>query len=435
MFESILIACALLIFFIVARKSREHALAIIIFALPLYLVRFSVGPFPSTLLEGMILTLFAVWVADKKGVVGAWRCISEKFRQTSRTEKALHLFLFLFVLSASISAALSPEPRAALGVWRAYAIEPALFFIVFLDTVKSPEQVRRMISASIVSGVTIALVAVYQKFTGWNIPEPWLSERRVTGAYPYPNAVGLYLAPIVWLALGRVQELFAEKKTKPSLGVIGASIVCILAIYFSKTEAALVALTTTAFGVGLLWSRRSCIATLVMSSVIIAGIVVTPSVSSTLSEKLLLRDWSGQTRLATWQETWKMLGEHPVTGAGLAGYQSVLAPYHTHDYLEIFLYPHNLILNFWSETGLYGLVSVIGVCVLLGILMTMTIRRRRGDTFVRVTTAALAAALVTILIHGLVDVPYFKNDLSVFFWFLAGSVVVLHRLSREVPRA
>ena len=30
----------------------------------------------------------------------------------------------------------------------------------------------------------------------------------------------------------------------------------------------------------------------------------------------------------------------------------------------------------------------------------------------------LIAVMVAILVHGLVDVPYFKNDLSVFWWLL-----------------
>jgi hypothetical protein len=30
------------------------------------------------------------------------------------------------------------------------------------------------------------------------------------------------------------------------------------------------------------------------------------------------------------------------------------------------------------------------------------------------------AAMVAIIIYGLVDVPYFKNDLSVLFWTILG---------------
>jgi len=33
-------------------------------------------------------------------------------------------------------------------------------------------------------------------------------------------------------------------------------------------------------------------------------------------------------------------------------------------------------------------------------------------------TLGMAAAMAMILLHGMVDVPYFKNDLAVAFWML-----------------
>ncbi|MEK7122636.1 MAG: O-antigen ligase family protein, partial [Patescibacteria group bacterium] len=314
----IVILTLLIVFAFIARRSREHALAILVAALPLYLVRFVVGPFPSTLLEGAILILSAFWILDKN---------KKKIQQNSQAERVLYALLFLFVLSASVSVAFSPLPWQALGVWRAYFFEPVLFFIVFLDTVKSQEHVRRMITASILSGCVVALYAVYQKLTGWNIPEPWADERRVTSIYPYPNAVGLYLAPIVWLALGRARELVFEKKTPQAVGAILAAGLCILALVFSKTEAAVVALVATAAMIGLLWNRKARIATALIALVVLIVVVLSSSLSAVLSEKLFLQDWSGQTRIAIWQETVAMLRDNPVNGAGLAGYQSALAPY------------------------------------------------------------------------------------------------------------
>jgi hypothetical protein len=39
-------------------------------------------------------------------------------------------------------------------------------------------------------------------------------------------------------------------------------------------------------------------------------------------------------------------------------------------------------------------------------------------------TWALLGAWTTILIHGLVDVPYFKNDLSVLWMLLVGLTIL-----------
>jgi hypothetical protein len=36
--------------------------------------------------------------------------------------------------------------------------------------------------------------------------------------------------------------------------------------------------------------------------------------------------------------------------------------------------------------------------------------------------------MVALIIHGLFDAPYFKNDLAVLFWVLIGSVVVCYNM-------
>lgn len=422
--ESFGIGIILFLYLLLAVARRHDALAVLIASLPLYLVRFSMGPIPSTLLEGMIVILFLVWAIEKRGVGGVIRCIAKGVAGASRGERMLLLFLYLFVMSATLSVAVSPEPRAALGVWRAYFIEPALFFIVLLDTTTTRAQLVRLLSASVLSGVAIALVAVYQKFTGWNIPEPWAGERRVTSIFPYPNAVGLYCAPLVWLAIARARMALSERRTAAMVSWMGAGLVMIAALVFSKTEAAVVALAVTVIGVGFAWSRLSRIVVAAGACVIAITLFLVPTISAPVLEKVLLRDWSGQVRIATWQETITMIQDHPLVGAGLAGYKVAMAPYHTHEYLEIFLYPHNIVLNFWSEMGFYGMISFFLVCV----AAVMLLFRARRD---RLLSVAYIAALATILIHGIVDVPYFKNDLSVQFWFLVGSIIILQRFSNE----
>lgn len=423
----VFVLSALVAFGILAMRNRVNALAVLVGCLPLYLVRFFVGPIPSTLLEGMIVILFVVWVIEKRGIGGAIQCVQMKVSRASRAEKALYLFLYLFVLASTVSVAFSPAPRAALGVWRAYIVEPALFLMVFLDTITTRAHLWRVLSASILSGTLIAVLAVYQKLTGWNIPAPWVAERRVTSIYPYPNAVGLYLAPIVWFALLRCKSLFTDKKNALAIGACLAAALMVVAIIFSKTEAALVALVVTAGGAGLLWSGKTRIGTIGVVTLFVLVILSFPRIAEPVTDKLLLRDWSGSVRVITWKETVEMLKNVPLTGAGLGGYQTAMQPYHTATYLEIFLYPHNIFLNFWSETGIVGLIMFLFACAALFLLLYQVWRRSRD----RILTYMIGAALATIFVHGLVDVPYFKNDLAVQFWFLIGATGALNHFTTK----
>lgn len=111
-----------------------------------------------------------------------------------------------------------------------------------------------------------------------------------------------------------------------------------------------------------------------------------------------------------------MLADNPLLGAGLNGYPTALAPYHDATFYEIFQYPHNIFLNVWSELGLLGLTGLI----IGAVLIARTTWRRKNDVLV----LAFSAALLVMLIHGLVDVPFFKNDLAILTGFLLVGMVV-----------
>ena len=153
-----------------------------------------------------------------------------------------------------------------------------------------------------------------------------------------------------------------------------------------------------------------------------------PPVRSFLFGEFTLKSPSGKMRLAVWEETIALLKDHPITGAGLTGYQIALAPYHQEwrkdvsPYkLEIFLYPHNIFLNFWVELGLGGLIIFLWLLLVFGKIVW----QKRANPLVQLS----AAAMVALLVHGLVDVPYFKNDLAVLFWLVMAWPLIISAIS------
>ena len=109
----------------------------------------------------------------------------------------------------------------------------------------------------------------------------------------------------------------------------------------------------------------------------------------------------------------ELLKDHPMLGAGLSGYPTALKPYHQRTDLEIFQYPHNIFLNIWVEMGLLGLIGFI--------FLIVTVLR---TTIISMHSQAKACGYIVIFVliqmflHGLVDVPYFKNDLAILTWTL-----------------
>jgi O-antigen ligase len=146
------------------------------------------------------------------------------------------------------------------------------------------------------------------------------------------------------------------------------------------------------------------------------------AVSHAMRERILVElrpSDSGNTlslRLPLWQSTLKMLRAHPIFGGGLDGFHRSVQPYKVPGFTEQGVnYPHDLILTFWSETGILGLVAFLWM---LAQMARTALAGLRSEPWVRTLSIGLLGVLVAIVVHGLVDVPYFKNDLALEFWAL-----------------
>jgi O-antigen ligase len=137
-------------------------------------------------------------------------------------------------------------------------------------------------------------------------------------------------------------------------------------------------------------------------------------------------------RLSLWRSALNLLAHHPLLGGGLSGFQSSVQPYRDPAYREALIDPHNLFLNFWSETGLLGLLAFVWLSV---VAVRYVARGVRGGSGSRALSIGVGAALLAVLVHGLLDVPYFKNDLALVFWVLlavqVASLARSPRLSRS----
>lgn len=404
------------------------ALAFIIFALPSYLIRFRIFNIPLTLLEIMILIIGFLFIIKKIKARDFQICFSN-----------YKWLILLWLATATLAAFLSDNFIAALGVWKAYFIEPVILFFVFINVVKNKNDLEKIFIGIGWSAVIVSIFAIYQKFTGAFIfNKSWFdpATRRVTSFFGYPNAVGLYLAPIVVLFIGKlwliIAEIFesAKKNLSRNTSIILLSFIInkkiryqvafyllvistsVLAIIFACSEGALIGAAIGVLFIGLLIKQLQ-IPTLIFLGLIIIFLMIFPTGMNFFIEKATLQDFSGKLRLIIWQETLQMLKDHLIFGGGLANYKAAIAPYHHAFHIfEIYPHSHQLFLNLWSELGLLGL------CVFILLILKFIWNYFKVSQSLKQEYAILIAVVMTILSHGLVDMPYFKNDLSVMWWFL-----------------
>lgn len=406
----LIISFGILYAYLSYRKSA-WALAALVFLLPVYQIRFSTWFVPMTLLELMILVLFAAWLVKtiykkKKIIWGQYIWL-----------------VFLWLAVALLSAVVSPNQLRALGVWKAYFFEATLVYLLIINICKNKKALDLILHSLFLGAFIMSVFAIIQRFTGWLVPHQYwyLGEgQRVTGFLGVPNFLGLYLGPVVGLLLGKI--FFGEWKLDfKKVFYILTLVLAFLAVVFAKSEGAIVAIICAVFFLGLL-NRKTRVVTAVITLIGMVSYFVSPAVRSAILARINpAQNWSVFIRTQIWKESWLMLKDNWLLGAGLAGYQQAIVHYHTAEYFEIFLYPHNIFMNFWSEMGLAGLMLFI---ILMGKFFIDGFKMIWQKVKLEYVWGVILAMLI-IIIHGLVDHPYFKNDLAVIFWMIFAILAVI----------
>jgi O-antigen ligase len=404
-------------FFGFSWKYFRHALGLLIILLPTYLLRFSVHNLPSTILEITFGIIFLVWLIRYAREDG------KNISAVIKNNKFFFVCLLIFFLASLGGVWVSDMPIKSLGQWRAYFLEPIVLFFMLIGQ-QQKISIRHVILYLSLSTLSITIYGVIQAITGWGIATPeWtnLATRRVTAFYTSPNAVGLYVAPVIALVFFALLAEYYDSKNKFNFKKISFKtrnmaiflpiiLFALLAILFSKSEGAIIALVVGFAAMFFLLGYKKLVVALVVLGIAV-GFAVTP-----IRRAILFQDQSGKNRLTLWSYTINYVSKSPanfIEGAGIRQFfRKIQKPYYDVKKMERLIYPHNILLNFWSEIGLFGMISFAGM---FGYVFYLGIRILKNNLFLG---AALLSCLLIIFVQGMVDVPYFKNDLAMLFWII-----------------
>lgn len=394
-------------------------LAVTAACLPLYAVRWSYGPLPTTLLENLVLATIALYL------VARWTEGNLRF-----VRSPYDIGIAVLLLSGAVSVLVAKDHRAALGLYRAYFIEPAALFYVATDLLRRRGDFRTLLiglgigtSIFAVMNVVVFAVAAFQDSLHFGAPP--------SAIYTSSNAVAMFLEPPAAFAISLV--LFADERRDRLMALAWA---LILAIAFVLTFSRGGYLALALFGVLTVIKVRPdlrrpllivgiAVAAVVLLTIIVAS--TTPLMKTRFSYVAL--NYTLQTRAAIFAATFNIIAAHPVLGVGLGGYV-----YNLHGFPEI--YPHDVYMTFWVELGLLGLLAFLYIFVRLGVSAWRALSSSSG--FEKALLWGVVGTVVMWALHGIVDSPYWKNDMAVEFWLVVAiAVAVIRTLKkhRETMRA
>ncbi|MBI5530762.1 MAG: O-antigen ligase family protein [Candidatus Doudnabacteria bacterium] len=386
---------------------------------PTYAIRFKLGGLPANLL---MIWVFLFWLIFFFYLL-AGKNIKSFF--SSPINKSVLIGTGLFFISGLVSLFVKGLSREKIGQFIVLFLQPiSLFFIGNYLLQKFPNLKKYLLSAIYFALAAAGLLAIIQYFSLWSLPMAFWGNsnepKRAVSFFVHPNFYALWCAPLLAFVLPEALSNFKLKISR-------------LQSTDAPADGGQVNLKLLAWGLGLIGlilslSRAGWLgfgfATLVYLIVAadknirkIAGVIAVVLVVIIISVPNLrwrftlpfYGEKSAVSRLSLWQTGIKGIKESPVFGLGLTGFSRNWERLNTDKGLtDAHNFPHNIFLDLWVETGLLGLISFTSLCFYL---IYFGIKNRAN-----LLKLGVSLFLIALIFQGMVDNPYFKNDLALVFW-------------------
>ena len=372
----------------------KNLIYLTIFLLPVYLIRFSWLGLPTNLLEAIISLIFILWFFKYYHIF--W----EKSFWLKQRKYLLPISLILGGLFLSLL--FNPNYLRGLGIIKAWFVFPIIFAFMVFQIIKAEER-KNIFKAFYLSALAISFIGLIYFFGG-----QMTYDGRLQALFNSPNYLAMYLAPAIIMG-----AIFFQENRK----IYGISLAIILStFYLTLSYAAWMAVLLALF-ITLWLNKKLSRKWLWLPLILLAVFIFFQSGTKKMSDFLQKDPRSSiSSREMIWSASKKILADHWFLGIGPGNFQDKYLEYQRYfpPYLEWAVpQPHSLYLAFWLQSGLVGFLGFI----LLIFRWFKNIFQRPADNLKWISLGIM----LYILIHGLVDTTYFKNDLAIIFWltFLA----------------
>ena len=337
---------------------------------------------------------------------------------------------FLILISLSVGKLGIPQESVwdliiSAGVWKSWFIVPWLYLIVLVDSLISSnnsqsrdKKVKSILTVLTASGLTVALIALFF----W-LKQDLTYDGRLKAFYLSPNHLAMYLSPI--LVLSFYLYFFLKKKLLKIMLFITHCLLFFV-IYLTFSYGAWLGLISAFIFLSVSQRKKNS-----FYFIIFMLILIILSLGSQLSDQKLNTFLDSPrssltSRLIIWRSALEIIKDHPWLGIGPGLFQKYYLAYQVRfePYLEWAVpQPHNLFLAFWLQTGLIGLIGFVWLMI---IFFRQSFKKLKSlDIQYSILIPFLMAVMIYFLVHGLIDTPYWKNDLSVVFWLVIGLAIGL----------
>jgi len=375
-------------------KIQNYLILTILFLLPVYLVKIRFGWISFNALELLIASLFILWIFNKDA---KHQILDKKYK----------IPIFLIFIGLFLSTISGKDYYTSLGAIKGWFIFPIIFGIVFFDALKKDETIlKKSLLTLFFSGTAVSAIGIVFKFFG-NLT----FDGRLKIFWDSPNQLAMFLAIPFLIGLFFTWKEKKEKRKKLyilCLALIGLSLLCTFS-YGAWLAIGMAIIVITGLEYGKIIQKKYLAIFLLILLIFLGWAIFSKykSVQNTGERSSLA------SRFMIWKSSGRMIESSPFFGIGPGNFQEKYLEYQKYfpPYLEWSApQPHNIFLAFWLESGLAGLIGFVCLLILFFRDNKIAIKNNRdlGILFL--------AIMIYVLIHGLVDTTYWRNDLAVVFW-------------------
>ncbi len=397
-----------------------------LFLIPAYIFRFSIFGIPTNVFEVAVGITFIYFIVS-------WFLNNQKKPENYHKLKSGSVFVYLLLFVAFISVFVAADRTRALGIFKGWFLVPIVLYFLIINTF-GRAKLKYLSIPLYFSLIAVSVWAILQKLgvistlfyqVGDSGFADYLIRFRAFGPFESPNYLAMFLLPMTFLSLP-ILELF-KRRTDQTL-ILATFILPLFALYSSHSLGGLLAFgfATVSF-LAFRLSKEGKIQTReqkIRLAYIIFALVAAAVIFSTIFSSIGQETYSRNVRVEIYRYAIQLVKSHPVLGIGPGEFQQSVENISKSNLgfqlygLSYALHPHDIYLTFWLNLGIFGLLFFLIVVIYFFI----KIGRSHGAVFL---SSALCAAMIAVLVHGIIDTTYFKNDLSAIFWIIVAVSVII----------
>lgn len=311
----------------------------------------------------------------------------------------------------------------SLGLLKSFFILPILFAFSLNLLIQGKQKKIQLLWWHFFLGSIFVSVFAFLDF--WN--NKLTFDQRLQSFYNSPNSLAFTLSTGFLIGFYLIKKRFFLTKTACSL----ISVLLLLQLFLlwqTQSTGALIGVMGTIILLFLIQSfpkYKNIFLTFLFIAPFIVLFLLLNSVfiSAQLNYTPLSPPSSLDSRLAIYQSAKKIWQDHFWLGVGLSNFQdSYLANQKFFTPYPQWAVPHahNLLFQFAVEGGV---ISLVGITLILFSFFCNQKKRLRLSVFLLMSY---------FLLHGLADMPIWKNDLAVIFWFIIFSIFSLKKVANKI---